>query len=279
MNRYACQYAIIRFLPYAETGEFANVGVALACPSTGYFDARLMEPRRTGRITGFFEQLDKRIYREAMAYLKEELQRLRMMVRVRADANAQQFVQQAFADLTRPREALLRFSGTRVILAERPDETLNQLFARVVERDFADKTYHDRMLDRGVRETLRKANLRDYFRPADIGNDDVHIRVPFVYELEGTAQLAIKPLDLAKDEANQVFESGGHWVERVRRLGRHHVLPEAMLFAVKMPPPEFDRAHRAANEILEDLGKQGVQIADIENTHAITAFAAGAVRS
>ncbi|MGH8147921.1 MAG: DUF3037 domain-containing protein, partial [Rhodanobacteraceae bacterium] len=28
MNRLACQYAVIRFLPYAETGEFANVGVA-----------------------------------------------------------------------------------------------------------------------------------------------------------------------------------------------------------------------------------------------------------
>ncbi|TAM57619.1 MAG: DUF3037 domain-containing protein [Rhodanobacter sp.] len=42
MNRFACQYAIIRFLPYAETGEFANVGVVLACPATGYFGARLM---------------------------------------------------------------------------------------------------------------------------------------------------------------------------------------------------------------------------------------------
>ncbi len=145
----------------------------------------------------------------------------------------------------------------------------------MVERDFADKTYHDRILERGVRETLRRANLRDYFRPADIGNDDVHIRVPFVYERNGAAQVAIKPLDLAKDEANQVFESGGHWVERVRRLERHHVLPGAMLFAVKMPAPDFDRAHRAANEIIDDLGKQGVQIADIGDTRAITAFAAG----
>lgn len=32
MNKLACQYAVVRFLPYAETGEFANVGVALACP-------------------------------------------------------------------------------------------------------------------------------------------------------------------------------------------------------------------------------------------------------
>ncbi len=63
-----------------------------------------------------------------MAYLREELQRLKAMVQARADADALPFVQQAFADLARPREALLRFSGTRVILAERPDDALNQLF-------------------------------------------------------------------------------------------------------------------------------------------------------
>ena len=61
MNRLACQYTIIRFLPYAETGEFANVGIVLACPETGLLDARLMPTKKTGRITGFFEQLDKQI--------------------------------------------------------------------------------------------------------------------------------------------------------------------------------------------------------------------------
>lgn len=111
MNRFACQYAIIRFLPYAETGEFANVGVVLACPATGYFGARLMPTRKTSRITGFFEQLDKRIYREAMAYLKAELDRLGDLVRERGAGN-QGFVQQTFAGLIRPREALLRFGET-----------------------------------------------------------------------------------------------------------------------------------------------------------------------
>ncbi|MGB2108952.1 MAG: DUF3037 domain-containing protein, partial [Marinobacter vinifirmus] len=27
MTRFACNYAIVRFMPYVETGEFANVGV------------------------------------------------------------------------------------------------------------------------------------------------------------------------------------------------------------------------------------------------------------
>lgn len=278
MNRFACQYAIIRFLPYTETGEFANVGVVLACPATGYFGARLMPTKKTGRITGFFEQLDKRIYREAMDYLKEELARIGTLVRERGMGN-QDFVQQTFAGLTRPREALLRFGETRVILAEQPKETLDKLFGSVVERDFADKAYHDQILVRGIRETLRKANLRDYFQEGDIGNEDLHIHVPFVHKREGRAQLAIKPLDLAKDVPSLVYEVGGRWVDRVHRMQRHNLLPEAMLFAVKMPDKKMDRVQTAANEILGDLCGKGVQIVPITDAEAITAFATGAADS
>ena len=276
MNRFACQYAIIRFLPYAETGEFANVGVVLACPATGYFGARLMPTKKTGRITGFFEQLDKRIYREAMGYLKEELDRVGALVRERGTTGHQGFVQQMFGGLTRPREALLRFGETRVILAEQPQDTLDKLFATVVERDFADKAYHDQILIRGVREALRKANLRDYFQEGDIGNEDLHIHVPFVHKREGRAQLAIKPLDLAKHVPNLVYEVGGRWVDRVHRMQRHNLLPDAMLFAVKMPDARIDRAQTAADEILGDLRGKGVQTVPIADTAAITAFATGA---
>ena len=53
MNKLACRYAILKFLPYTETGEFANVGVVLACPATGFFGFKL-ETRRYARFTDFF---------------------------------------------------------------------------------------------------------------------------------------------------------------------------------------------------------------------------------
>lgn len=276
MNRFACQYAIIRFLPYAETGEFANVGVVLACPATGYFGARLMPTKKTGRITGFFEQLDKRIYREAMGYLKDELDRVGALVCERGTTGHQAFVQQMFAGLTRPREALLRFGETRAILAEQPQDTLDKLFATVVERDFADKAYHDQILIRGVRDVLRKANLRDYFQEGDIGNEDLHINVPFVYKRDGRAQLAIKPLDLAKEVPNLVYEVGGRWVDRVHRMQRHNLLPDRLLFTVNMPDARIDRVRKAADEIFSELRGKGVHSVPITDTAAITTFATGA---
>lgn len=276
MNRFACQYAIIRFLPYAETGEFANVGVVLACPATGYLDARLMPTKRTGRIAAFFEQLDKRIYRDALNYLDDELARIREMVQERAGRNHAAIVQQTFAGLTRPREALLRFSDPRVVLADEPGTMLDRLFARFVERDFANKQYHDRILERGVREVLTRANLREYFKPAEIGNEYLHIQVPFVHVRDGLPALAIKPLDLAKDEPNQVFEHGGHWVDRIRRLHKKHLLPEQMLFAVQEPRTGDVKTREAANEIMAELRAEGVEIAVATDAKAITDFANGA---
>ncbi|MGH8161791.1 MAG: DUF3037 domain-containing protein [Gammaproteobacteria bacterium] len=273
MNRLACQYAVIRFLPYAETGEFANVGVALACPEAGYFGTRLLPAKKTGRITGFFDQLDKRIYRDAMNYLRQELNRIRVLVSDRHTRD-RDFVRQVFAELIRPRESLLRFGETRVILAEDPLATLGKLFATLVERDFANKAYHDQLLVRRVRETLRAAKLREYFQEAMIGDGDLYMRVPFVHERDGRPQLAIKPLDLAKAEANQVYEVGGRLVDRVRRLRKHHLLPEAMLFTVDLPSGNEDRVLLAANEIMDDLrGNDIVRAVPMTDMAAITNFA------
>lgn len=275
MTRLACQYAIIRFLPYAETGEFANVGIVLTCPETGFLDARLMPTKKTGRITGFFEQLDKKIYRDTLLYLDDELQRVRQMVCDAGGRDGGVLVKQVFAGLTRPREALLRFSETRVVLAEDPATTLDKLFARFVERDFASKQYHDKLLERGVREVLVRANLREYFKPAEVGSESLHIQVPFVHMRDGQPTHAIKPLDLNKEDPNQVYEHGGHWLERVRRLGKHELLPGAMLIAVNVPSPADTAVRRAADEIVSDLREARVMVAEAADAKAIVQFAAG----
>ena len=43
MKRLFAHYTLVRLLPQADAGEFANIGVVLACPETGYFGFRLMK--------------------------------------------------------------------------------------------------------------------------------------------------------------------------------------------------------------------------------------------
>ena len=49
----ACHYAIVRFMPFVETGEFGNVGVVLFSPTARFFGFRLLG-QRISRITNFF---------------------------------------------------------------------------------------------------------------------------------------------------------------------------------------------------------------------------------
>ena len=56
MNRpakYACNYAVLRFLPYPETGEFVNLGVVVHCALRGLFEMKI-ESRKAARVTDFF---------------------------------------------------------------------------------------------------------------------------------------------------------------------------------------------------------------------------------
>ena len=88
--------------------------------------------------------------------------------------------------------------------------------------------------------------------------------------------LAIKPLDLAKDEPNQVYDHGGHWVDRVRRLKKHALLPAGMMFAVHQPAGEEARVGEAAREIEAELREQGVAVVPATDVGAITDFARAA---
>ena len=135
MKKYACQYAIVRFLPYLETGEFANVGIVMCCPDADFFDFKLLT--RVRRITAFFEELDAGIYRRARGDFQQELQRIRHWLNPKqGEAKNAESARHLFAELTRPREVMMRFEGIRVVLADDPAQQLEALFGYYVERNF-----------------------------------------------------------------------------------------------------------------------------------------------
>jgi len=55
----ACNYAMLRFLPYPETGEFVNVGVLVSCQQPCLLDFR-MEQDMPCRVQALFPQQDAR---------------------------------------------------------------------------------------------------------------------------------------------------------------------------------------------------------------------------
>lgn len=69
-------YAVVRFMPFAETREFANVGVVAIAPKLGLYDCKLA-PKTFNRVTKFFEDLNGVVYKHAIEGFEAELQRIR----------------------------------------------------------------------------------------------------------------------------------------------------------------------------------------------------------
>jgi hypothetical protein len=147
-TRIACNYAVVRFLPYPEAGEFVNIGVVLHSPVTGFFDYRLLDEKRSSRVNGFFPELQKEHYRDALKHCAQELQRMRDEVGIAGQAAQQTKLNSAvgialFRELLRPRETVIRFSSAGTALADEPEELLHDLFQRYVLRMFAMETGPD----------------------------------------------------------------------------------------------------------------------------------------
>ncbi|MBS0356798.1 MAG: DUF3037 domain-containing protein [Proteobacteria bacterium] len=275
MKKFACQYALLRFRPFVETGEFANVGIVLMAPEARFFGFRLLT--RYARITRFFHQLDRRVYLEGRELFKEELDRFSgELRRLALDGRKTQpdvpLARNLFAELVRPREAMLQFAEQRVVLAENPKEKLGQLFDHYIERNFVTREYQERLLENTVRKLLFRAHVGARYQREKIGTPDFTVNFPFVLMADGRAQRVIKPLHLAQGDTTKILTHGGQWVDKIRRLRKRDALPDDVLFPVTAPQANT-KAYEAFTEIRDDLIGAQVQVVPANDEDTILQFA------
>lgn len=275
MKKFACQYALLRFRPFVETGEFANVGIALIAPEARFFGFRIL--KRYGRITQFFHQLDRQIYLDGRQLFKEEMDRFALELRRLAlDGRKTQpdivLARNLFAEVVRPREAMLQFADQRVVLAEDPKAKLLQLFDHYVERNFATKEYQERLLENNVRKLLFNAQVGARYQREKVGTENFAVNFPFVDMVEGKAERVIKPLYLAQGDSTKILTHGGQWVDKVRRLRKRNALPPKVLFPVTQPAANTKPYH-AFQEIRQDLLAENVQVVAADDERQILKFA------
>lgn len=276
MKKFVCHYALLRFRPFVETGEFANVGVVLMAPDAGFFGYRLLT--HYSRITRFFHQLDRGVYLRGKGLFKQEIDRFAADLRRLAlgDGHATldlPLAGQLFTEFVRPREAMLQFDDQRIALADDPQAKLDGLFDHYIERNFVTREYQERLLETMVRKLLVGRQLGAAYRAEKVGNPEFTVNFPFVHRHEGRADRIIKPLYLAQDDSTKLLTHGGQWVDKVRRLRKRNALPEAVLFPVKAPAPDT-KPYQAFEEIREDLQATGVTVVAANDEESILQFAA-----
>lgn len=269
-NRQAALYTLVRLLPQADAGEFANVGVVMACPQQRSFEFRLI--KRYTRVTRFFDEFAGDLFRRVRMEVQAELAHIReRLLAGGADAKA---ITAVMNELARPREGLIRYAPVRTLLTTDPQADLDRLFRRYVQRDPKDvQQRREELLERGVRTVLLQQKLRDAFVADEIGTDDYHVRFPFVHERDGQAVAVIKPLDLTQDEPQKIYDHGGLWVQRIGRLQRMEVLPEGLLIPAQAPPAEDERRTKAFREVEGELRALGAQLTRPDDAAVIGRFA------
>jgi len=271
MERDIAHYTLVRLLPQVDAGEFANVGVLLACPKQGYFEFRLI--KRYGRVTRFFEEFTGELFLRVRREVEAELRYIRTQIGDNG-ARDQGLVLRVLQDLTKPRESMVRYAPLRMVMTDDPDAELKRLVARYVQRDGEGlRQRREEVLTRHVNKVLRAQHLAHVFEPDEVGPDEYPVQLPLVYERDGIVLAAIKPLDLTQDEPVKIYEHGGLWVGRLRRLKQLGALPAGMLVPVEGPKPDDLRRHRAFTDIVRDLGEMQIEVTEAANNARILEFA------
>jgi len=227
MNRIACKYAILRFMPYPETGEFANVGVVVVAPKRNEFEF-LLETRKAKRLTDFFEHLDRQVYRDAIAAFYKELDFLKQQV-----INCQLDAANAFSLIAQPRETILAFGEVRgaLIEAENTQQITKQLFAHYAEREFAKQSNYEAQLQAKVKKLVKSLDLKREFVQASIQNKGLEVKFELAQlDHKGAVERVIKPLSFHQDEAKAVFRHADTWLPKLRRLKAFDLLPSDLIF-------------------------------------------------
>lgn len=246
--KYICNYSILRFLPYPETGEFVNIGVVLIA-NNGDFRFKIEKKRQ--RVTNFFPSLDSKIFLRARREMETELARLSgFFTENRSDLPA---LLGTFKHLIHPRETMMRFSDPGTMAIENANQAATELFDHYVNHSFATKEYQETKLERQLGKLLSANNLKQRYSEHRLGTTDYPVKFPFVM-INGVQPVqALKPIHLGHDEPSKIIEHGDAWISKVRRLCSAEQMALDTLFIAGPPEDGKPKLLKAFREICEEL--------------------------
>ncbi len=262
-----CMYAVVRFMPFAETREFANVGIVVIAPKLGIYDFRLA-PQKFGRVTQFFDDLDGVVYKHAIEGFEAELGRIRNYL-VHNYIQGKDLVEY-FQEITRTRESVLHFGEIGTLLTDNVNKAIEQLYDRLIGRNFAsNKEYREQQMVRVLKSQLTShlpKSVRYTQQKIKAGMFD--ISMPLVTKINSNYRV-IRPLAFEQNNVLQAMEHGETWVNRLKKLINSEVLDaNRALFALEKPVNrklEFMKVYEDVYGEIQNLGAVAENFSETEN--------------
>lgn len=262
-----CLYAIIRFAPYAETDEFANVGIVLCVPKTRFFGIKLV-PTRFTRVTQFFDDIDNKLFSATRNKIEQELLRIKNEV---GYLSANQLAE-LFKEITRNRESIIRFGELGSALLQTPaNDFIDTLYERFIGRDFVTKQYREVAMVQAIRQTLRMKGTPTYVE-GKLSNELIEATFPFINN-DNDSKI-IKPLTFQQATTTKIIEHGEFWLWKIKRLIRAGSLKSENVFLpFEEPNTPNQQLQKAYQDVVDEFNKINVQVNDYKDTKKLIEFA------
>lgn len=268
MIKHACQYKIVRFAPFAETEEFANIGIVLFCPASARLEFKFANAR-FGRVTAFFEGLEADVYKNVIYGLRNEFARIQNLIAHEGKSTAQA----VFEELTRAKGGVVRFSDVRAMLTEDIDAQLDMLFDHYVGRSFNTPVYREKVLERNVKDSLKRLSLDRVYKKARLNTGLCEITLPFVRQTANQTMGAIKPLAFDQKTTGKAVEHADLWLSRAEHLTYSSINADSLMFALDISHTEDDRLRAYLKKFQDKLEDIGIHTADASDSRSISEFA------
>lgn len=261
-----CMYAIVRFAPYSETGEFANIGIILCLPENNYFDFKLA-PARFKRVSQFFDDLDNKIYAAVKDNLENEYNRLKDFA---CGLNYQK-LPETFKEVARSRETTVRYGQIKTALVEDPKVFINQLYDKYIGRDFITKEYRENFMVKEIRRKLKRKGMPSYTE-SKVSNELIEATFPLTNKDNGIR--IIKPMSFQQQTTTKIIEHGELWHWKIKRLINTDTLcHDKVIMPFERPRDQDSCLQKAFNEVVESFKSIKVRVTDYNDTKSIINFA------
>ena len=223
-----------------------------------------LQTKRYGRITQFFDDIDHKLYLATMNTLRVELERVREYI-AGSNFNAGNM----FNEVVRPRETLIKFSEPRVVLADKGEQKLQDLFKHYVERTFLTKEYKEAAMEKSVRAVLRDFKLADKYSRKSLTDGVYEASFPFVSE---NKKRVIKPLHLGHEKPSQAMDHGLSWLYKVDELRERRVMIDKVLFTVN-EPAKNTKVHDVYESLINRFKSHDIEVSPLDDEDTLVQFA------
>lgn len=272
----ACLVVPVSIRPYAETEEFACVGVLLHAPAENRFSYRLAKAsgRAFHRASAFFREIDAAILKTALKCAKLDIDHMIARATEELDPRLRE---NAFCNLIRPRENVIRYGRPRAVMTDDLEKEVERQYERIVQRAFIDREgYYEQKMRMRVMGYLQERKIEFERQKRYVFENGCYTFTMPVVIGRGAESKLIKPLNFVMKSGTDTMEHWFKWQRRFDYLRGEGLDKGRILAPVRLPSAEKPDVHHAAMIVLEHLREYTQTVDEAceeEERAAVIAFA------